>query len=291
MDDFFTVSPEPKISDTPEIGEAPETSAAPETSEAPRNTEAPANSDEPVESTEAAPRPASLIPIDSGLWPWIGDAAALVAVLIITVTVLAIQGRKRKNVKKKNDTTPAEISRTERPGQPAPPVAPVQPVPPVQLVTPVQPMTPVQPAPPVPPGAVPQVGKLHQHGARASQQDCFSVSPTNLIHSFGLLAVVADGMGGLADGDKVSQAAVTAMMNGFYAAQGRPEEVLLSLLGQANSEVNRLLGPDGYGKSGSTLVAGLVRDGKFYTLSVGDSRVCLYRGGVLYQLNREHMGG
>ena len=139
------------------------------------------------------------------------------------------------------------------------------------------------------PLAVPQVGKLHQQGARTSQQDCFSVSPFDLIPTFGLLVVVADGMGGLADGDKVSQTAVTAMMNGFYATQGRPEEVLLTLLGQANREVNRLLGPDRYSKSGSTLVAGLVRDGRFYTLSVGDSRVCLYRGGTLYQINREHI--
>ena len=138
-------------------------------------------------------------------------------------------------------------------------------------------------------GTVPQVGKLHQQGARASQQDCFSVSPAEFVPSCGLLAVVADGMGGLSDGDKVSQTAVAAMMNGFYTAQGRPEEVLPTLLGMANREVNRLLGPDGYGKSGSTLVAGLARDGKFYTLSVGDSRVCLYRGGALYQLNREHI--
>lgn len=34
----------------------------------------------------------------------------------------------------------------------------------------------------------------------------------------GLLAVVADGMGGLSDGDKVSQAAVSAMAQAFYHA-------------------------------------------------------------------------
>ena len=115
------------------------------------------------------------------------------------------------------------------------------------------------------------------------------MAPPDLMSTYGLLAVVADGMGGLSDGDKVSQAAVSAMMNGFYATQGQPEEVLLTLLGQANNEVTRLLGPDGLSKSGSTLVAGLIRDGKFYTLSVGDSRVCLYRDSVLYQLNREHI--
>lgn len=142
---------------------------------------------------------------------------------------------------------------------------------------------------PVPaPGGI-QVEKLHEQGARKNQQDCFYVSPEELRPTHGLLAVVADGMGGLADGDKVSQAAVTAAMNAFYTAQGTPEQVLLTLLGQANQAVNLLLGPDGLRSAGSTIVMGLVREGYFYYLSVGDSRICLLRDGVLYQLNREHV--
>ena len=37
------------------------------------------------------------------------------------------------------------------------------------------------------------------------------------------------------------------------------------------------------------MVMGLIKDDAFHYLSVGDSRICLYRGGVLYQLNREHI--
>ena len=131
------------------------------------------------------------------------------------------------------------------------------------------------------------VEKLHEQGARAGQQDCFFVSPAE--EASGLLAVVADGMGGLSDGDKVSHAAVSAMAQGFYHAQGAPQQVLLQLAEQANSAVNRLLGEDGACRSGSTLTAGLVREGAFHYLSVGDSRICLYRQGTLYQLNREHI--
>lgn len=131
------------------------------------------------------------------------------------------------------------------------------------------------------------VEKLHEQGARAGQQDCFFVSPAE--ESAGLLAVVADGMGGLSNGDKVSQAAVSAMAQAFYRAQGTPQQVLLQLAEQANSAVNRLLGEDGACRSGSTLTAGLLRDGAFHYLSIGDSRICLYRQGVLYQLNREHV--
>lgn len=131
------------------------------------------------------------------------------------------------------------------------------------------------------------VEKLHDQGARPGQQDSFFVSPAS--ENLGLLAIVADGMGGLSDGDKVSQAAVSAMAEGFYHAQGTPEQVLLRLAEQANAAVNRVLGEDGSCRSGSTLTAGLIRDGAFHYLSVGDSRICLYRQGVLYQLNREHV--
>ena len=131
------------------------------------------------------------------------------------------------------------------------------------------------------------VEKLHEQGARPGQQDCFFVSPAE--ETAGLLAVVADGMGGLSDGDKVSQAAVSAMAQGFYHTQGTPQQVLLRLAERANSAVNRLLGEDGAYRSGSTLTAGLIRGGAFHYLSIGDSRVCLYRRGVLYQLNREHV--
>ena len=133
------------------------------------------------------------------------------------------------------------------------------------------------------------VGKLHEQGARKYQQDSFSVSSEEQYSQRGLLAIVADGMGGLSNGDKVSQTAVTTMMNGFYQAQGDPDLILLALLEQANQAVNRLLGPEDQGKSGSTLVAGLLKDGRFHYLSVGDSRVSLYRDGVLQQLNREHV--
>ena len=142
-----------------------------------------------------------------------------------------------------------------------------------------------------------RVDKLHEQGARSGQQDCFYVSCEGdwisdvviLNGAPGLLAVVADGMGGLADGDKVSQTAVSAIAQGFHQAQGTPQQVLLQLAERANMAVNQLLGEDGLYHSGSTLVAGLLREGAFHYLSIGDSRICLYRKGVLYQLNREHI--
>ncbi len=136
----------------------------------------------------------------------------------------------------------------------------------------------------------PSVGKLHNQGARDGQQDSFSVSPEDLYPSHGLLAVVADGMGGLADGDRVSQEAVRSIMNRSFElpADMPSEQRMLELLYTANGAVNRLLGYERIGQCGSTLLLGWLCAGRFHYLSVGDSRICLMRGGALTQLNREH---
>lgn len=135
-----------------------------------------------------------------------------------------------------------------------------------------------------------KVAKLHEQGARSEQQDSFGVSDDALIPSHGLLAVVADGMGGLKNGDEVSVAAVETVLEHFLNLHGiqSPKEFLLSLACEAVRRVNDMLGPDSYRKSGSTLLLGYVRDRIFQFLSIGDSRVCLLRGNELMQLNREH---
>lgn len=135
-----------------------------------------------------------------------------------------------------------------------------------------------------------RIGKLHGQGARSYQQDSFGVSDPELLEGSGLLAVVADGMGGLSDGDKISTAVVETVLDGFTYSQGQgtPEQVLLILTQWSVREVNRLLGPDRYRSSGSTMAMGMIRNGCFSWVSVGDSRICLYRGGQLIQLNREH---
>lgn len=131
------------------------------------------------------------------------------------------------------------------------------------------------------------VGKAHAQGARESQQDSFSVS-SDTMQPGGILAIVADGMGGLSDGDKVSQTIVSAVMHAFVSGADTCAPYLPALLAKAKIAVDQLLGPDGIQQSGSTVVMGMIRDGLFDYLSVGDSRICLYRDGELHQLNRSH---
>ena len=128
-------------------------------------------------------------------------------------------------------------------------------------------------------------GVLHQQGQRDSQQDAFCVTgqePT------GVLAAVADGMGGLVNSGEVSQTLTEALAEGFAPEpQLPPVRQLQMAFQQAVGKVDALL-RDHPSRSGSTLVACLVQNGGLSWLSVGDSRIYLWRDGGLIQLNREH---
>ncbi len=130
-----------------------------------------------------------------------------------------------------------------------------------------------------------EIGTLHNIGKRGVQQDCLGTTETK----GGTFAIVADGMGGLADGDKVSQKIVFSMLKDASALPvGGNERCLYEMVARANREVNKMLGPSGLYKSGSTLISVLVEEGVFHWVSVGDSRIYMYRAGQLIQINPEH---
>lgn len=129
-------------------------------------------------------------------------------------------------------------------------------------------------------------GTLHQIGTRPSQQDSLGTVGGEDC----LFAVVADGMGGLSDGDRVSQNIVSVMCEdvnrlGLGQLSGRLDQLVY----HANQSVNQLLGERDSYVSGSTVVAALAEPDAFQWISVGDSKVYLCRGGALIQLNREHI--
>ncbi|MCD8118341.1 MAG: serine/threonine-protein phosphatase, partial [Lachnospiraceae bacterium] len=131
-----------------------------------------------------------------------------------------------------------------------------------------------------------RIGKVHNIGRRRNQQDTLGVGMTPQ----GLLAVVSDGMGGLADGEKVSQTAVRTMLQSAQtAAPSSLENPLYELLAKANRQVLNMLGPDQVYKSGATLLAVLVANGSFHWVTVGDSRIYFYDGSHLLQMNSEHV--
>lgn len=142
-----------------------------------------------------------------------------------------------------------------------------------------------------PPNSGIRAGKLQGIGQRSSQQDCFGVSDVSekAIAAHGLLAVMADGMGGMADGEKASMEAVVACL-GYFDAFGGTEHVskmLLVMAQQANERVKRRLAEKG-SAGGATLLAAMVQNRQCHWLSVGDSHIYLYREDRLGQLNHEH---
>ena len=139
---------------------------------------------------------------------------------------------------------------------------------------------------------------MQDQGARREQQDCYCLVLGALHKRPALLAVVADGMGGMRDGAAFSRIVVdyhrkhfqTALYSGADAA-----DILLALAIGANKEANTIFDPQKPG--GTTLISALFTGDYVYTLSVGDSRIYLFRKNTQLdrflplQLNREHTLG
>lgn len=126
-------------------------------------------------------------------------------------------------------------------------------------------------------------------GRRSTQQDSYLCTGVAAYPERGVLAAVADGMGGLSNGRAVSEALIRALEEGFSCLdpQLNGADLLLELAARLNAQINQML--RGQAQSGSTLAAAVIREGLLHFLSVGDSRVYLYRGGGLIQLTREHI--
>ena len=130
-----------------------------------------------------------------------------------------------------------------------------------------------------------RVANIQGIGTRRNQQDSFGVTDVSDA-SRSVLAVVADGVGGTANGAEISRLVTSHFLQVFQPEQDNPAEFLLRAVSGAQSAVRSFL--EGKPAGGSTVVAVFLKDGGLHFLSVGDSRVCLLRGGALIQLNREH---
>ena len=124
-------------------------------------------------------------------------------------------------------------------------------------------------------------------GTRSRQEDAVSVSPNGAYEQKGLLMVLADGMGGMANGHLFSQLVCEEMQRCFCDMPPLPDmqQTLSRCFGvvqQRAVAMNQAAEDEG----GATMVAVLIRDEKCTFLSVGDSRLALIRNGGLIWLNR-----
>lgn len=134
-----------------------------------------------------------------------------------------------------------------------------------------------------------QVANLQGMGARGRQEDSFTfvnALDVTMISEKGLLAVAADGMGGMKDGKLASESVIASLKEDFSSLdyeENLAEQLRESVL-CAGETVYEQLGGDG----GSTAVVCMIYDEQLYFVSVGDSFLYLQREGQLYRMNREH---
>ncbi len=131
-------------------------------------------------------------------------------------------------------------------------------------------------------------------GNRKYQQDEVYVSPGGKLagnHKTYTLAVVCDGMGGMADGGLASRTAINMLVQGFERMKGEPNIHIPTFFKEGIKVMDRKIyefpKKDGKG-SGTTMVAAIVEDNRLYWASVGDSRIYILRGNVMKQITRDH---
>lgn len=134
-----------------------------------------------------------------------------------------------------------------------------------------------------------RVGNVQGVGLREGQEDSFAIlnaSNAAALAREGLLAVVADGMGGMADGKQASETAVGAFCELF---RERAEETPVpQWFRESVHAVSDGVYEQFSGRSGTTLVAVHIQGDALQWVSVGDSAIYLLRNGGVFQLNREH---
>lgn len=139
------------------------------------------------------------------------------------------------------------------------------------------------------------VGAAQIIGQREDQEDAYGYTEWKDVDALdrkGFMAVMADGIGGLSDGQVASHAAVNGAMDMFAMQSSEEDQASRVLEITAAAQRNVLVegGKLGTG-SGCTFLCALIEDMEMSISSVGDSVIALYRGGVLLQLNREHVLG
>lgn len=136
------------------------------------------------------------------------------------------------------------------------------------------------------------LGYAQHQGKRNYQEDSFGFSNIsgNTAMQKGVLAVLADGMGGLANGKNVSETVVSSLLEWFNTKPDTETtgEHLKFVTSQMNQRICDIYCADGRVNAGSTAVEAVIKDGVLHWLCVGDSRLYLKRNGRIFQFNEDH---
>ncbi len=129
---------------------------------------------------------------------------------------------------------------------------------------------------------------------RANNEDSMLLVPLGESNTAGFY-VVADGLGGHADGkfasEQVIQSLETSARGEWEALQNAASEEIHAALTKWITRANQRVLDAAYARSndmGSTVTAALVFGARAFVANVGDSRTYLWRAGQLYPISRDH---
>lgn len=129
------------------------------------------------------------------------------------------------------------------------------------------------------------IAKTHVGKVRANNEDCYLLKPPNLY-------VIADGMGGHSAGEVASKCAIdyineefdiseipTMQISNYLQSFTKKINTKIYLLGQQDKQLNKM---------GTTLIIAYIQANMLYYAHVGDSRLYLFREGILQQITTDH---
>ena len=123
-----------------------------------------------------------------------------------------------------------------------------------------------------------ELANLQGIGSREEQQDAFGISRMDRYEEEGLLAVLCDGMGGMAEGGRIAAETVSELVGIFPWAD---DSDIPGWISQRSNRVYQQF----RGHGGTTLVAVLLKGNRLSFWCVGDSDLFLLREGKLYGVN------
>lgn len=136
------------------------------------------------------------------------------------------------------------------------------------------------------------VGMVSDIGCRRPNNEDFALyeipAPDSIHSRKGVLAIVADGMGGHAGGEVASRLAAEVVRRTYYEAPVPPAEALRLGFVEANRVIREAVRryPALVGM-GTTCTALAICDGEVFSAHVGDSRLYLVRDGGIYQMTED----
>ena len=135
-------------------------------------------------------------------------------------------------------------------------------------------------------GVVLELAAVSDRGpVRSENQDAWAILP--LDPRPGCTLLLADGMGGHADGAVAAYLAVHGA-GSVLRASHEPHNALADAAAEANEAIARHRAGRGGVVTGTTLVIAVVGSGRATVANVGDSRAYLLRGGTLLQVTLDH---